>query len=168
MYQVKIKVCANQAVRFPGICTHCAHPAMELLPIKKRIGQITRVINVPLCHTCAHLLQRRSGAEEWYRRIGLFVTVGFSLFVVAIGLLVTPAQLAFVFRLCVALGIAMLGGTAILFIFHTLSHRAILPEKQAILNTAHIVTFTRRTTTFSFSNQAFHERFVSINNSLVI
>ncbi|MCP5098858.1 MAG: hypothetical protein GY943_25180 [Chloroflexi bacterium] len=168
MNQVKIKVRANQIVRFPGICVHCSQSATCSMPIKKRISRLSRLIDVPLCAACAKLLQRTSGEEERFAKIGKFVAIGVLLFVTAVSLLLTPAHLSFILRLISALFIGLLSGTAVYTLFHHLSNRATLPAKKAILNTAHITSFSWRTTTFAFTNETFTKRFKSINEPLLM
>jgi succinate dehydrogenase/fumarate reductase cytochrome b subunit len=114
------------------------------------------------------LLQRKSAEEERFEKIGKFVAIGMLLFGTAVTLLLTPAQLSFMTRLMGSLFIGLLSGTAVYALFHHLSNRATLPQKKAILNTAHITSFSWRTTTFAFTNETFTERFKSINKSLLM
>jgi len=168
MGRVKIQVRPKQTVRFPGICVHCARPATESMLLKKRTGRVTRLIDVPLCPACAHSLQRRSGEEERWFRIGLTASVVVGLLVLAFTLLLTPVAWGMGLRLLPALAMGVLGGTAVWLLTRVQQKRVRLPEKQAILDAARIETFSWRATIFEFRNQAFLERFKSINESLLM
>ena len=56
-------------------------------------------------------------------------------------------------------------GTAVWQLIRMQQKRVMLPDKQAILDAAQIETFSWRATTFEFRNQAFLERFKTINES---
>jgi len=165
MSHIKVKVRPNQTVRFPGICVHCTQPATESIQIKKRIGRATRLIKMPLCVSCAHTLKRRSADEDRWFKIGLLGSGVVGLLVLAIGLLFTPVSWGMGLRLLLAMGVSVLVGTAVYLLTHIQQKRVMLPEKQAILDAAHIETFSWRATTFEFRNQAFLERFKTINES---
>ena len=81
--QVKVKVKAGQVVRFPGVCVHCASPAAEGMPVRKRIGRLTRLVDVPVCAACAQTLRRLSGEEERLQKIG-YVVMGLAFVLAAV------------------------------------------------------------------------------------
>jgi hypothetical protein len=138
------------------------------MPIQKRIGRTTRIIDVPLCTSCAQAIARKSGEEERLQKIGMLVETAVFLITTAIILIVTPAGLSFILRLLIALLIS--GGLTfgVIIFFRRAIRNAALPEKKAILQAAQIETFSWRATTFSFANDAFTERFVDINESLLM
>jgi hypothetical protein len=168
MSQIKIKVRPKQTVRFPGICVRCARPAAEMMPLRKRLGRITRTIDVPLCRDCHHELNRQSGDEERLGKISRLAAG--AVFVAAAGLvlLLSPAEIALSLRLLVALGLGVLLAQSTLLLFQRAQQRAALPEKQAIRQSAQIVTFSWRATTFEFINPTFAERFEAMNESLLM
>ena len=168
MSHIKVKVRPKQTVRFPGICVHCTQPATESMQVKKRMGRVTRLIKIPLCAACADTLQRRSGDEDRWFKIGLLASGVVGLLVLAFALLFTPVAWGMGLRYLLALGVSVLVGTAVWLLTRIQQKRVMLPEKQAILDAAHIATFSWRTTTFEFRNQAFLERFKTINESLLM
>ena len=165
MSHIKVKVRPKQTIRFPGICVHCTQPATESMQLKKRMGRATRLIQVPLCEPCAHTLQRRSADEERWQKIGLLISGTVGLLILAIGLLFTPVAWGMGLRLLLAFGVSAVVVTAVIALTRIQQKRVMLPEKQAILNAAHIETFSWRATTFEFHNQTFLERFKTINES---
>lgn len=168
MNQIKVKVRPEQDLQFPGLCVHCGNPAPASMPIHRRIGRTTRTIDVPLCTSCAQTITRRSGEEERLQKIGMLVGTAVFLITTAILLIATPAGLGFILRLLIAL---LIGGTltfGVAAFFRRAISNAALPEKKAILQAAQIETFSWRATTFSFANDAFTERFVDINESLLM
>lgn len=165
MSQIKIKVRPNKPVRFPGICVRCAQPAAGRMEVKKRMGRATRLIDVPLCSQCTGELRRTSGEEERLQKIGRLVCGLLFLLVFALGLLLTAAELGFILRLLIALSAAALVTTAVYLWFRRAQFRAARPEKKAIRESAGIVTFSWRATTFEFANETFRERFKALNES---
>jgi len=165
---VKLKVRAEQAVRFPGLCVHCAQPATEWMGLKKRIGRIARSIDVPLCHDCRQQLGRMSGEEERLQKLGRLLALLALLLTTAVLLLLTPAAMAFILRLLIGL----LGGLSAAELVFTLVRRAqrqaALPVKKEIRNSACIADFTWRATTFEFTNETFAEHFRAINEPLLM
>jgi hypothetical protein len=168
MSHIKVKVRPKQTVRFPGICVHCTQPATESMQLKKRMGRATRLIQVPLCEPSAHTLKRRSADEERWQKIGLLVSGVVGLLILAMGLLFTPVAWGMGLRLLLAVGMSAVVVTAVITLTRLQQKRVMLPEKQAILKAAHIETFSWRATTFNFHNQAFLERFKTINKSLLM
>jgi len=168
MSQIKIKVRPRSAVRFPGICVHCAQPAAGWMEVRKRIGRVTRLIEVPLCNRCASELRRQSGEEERLQKIGRLVGSALFLLALALILLLTPARLGFTLRLLIALSTATVLTTAVYLWFRRARFQAARPEKKAIRNSAGITTFSWRATTFEFNNETFAERFRDLNETLLM
>lgn len=168
MNEVKIKVRPLHAVRFPGICVHCAEPAAGWMEVRKRIGRATRLIDVPLCSRCAGELGRQSGEEERLQKISRLVCAALFLLALAFSLLLTPAGLGFMLRLLIALLAATLLTAAVFLWFRRARFRAALPEKKAIRGSAGITNFSWRATTFYFSNESFAERFRDLNEALLM
>lgn len=168
MTQLKIKVRPQQTVCFPGICVNCAQPAVDKMLLRKRLGRITRTIEVPLCRDCHRELTRQSADEERLEKIGRLVAG--VVFVLAAGfvLLLTPGEMALLLRLLAALALGGVLGQLTLVLFQRAQQNAALPEKQAIRGSARIVTFSWRATTFDFVNQTFAERFETMNESLLM
>ncbi len=167
-YPVKIKVRPNHAIQFPALCVHCAQPGTEKLELRKRIGRVTRWVDVPLCAQCAQIVQKRSGDEERWQKIGWLVTAVITLLLLAIGLLLTPAGLSFGIRLLLVLVVAGLAGWVVLRLFHRVVDQAARPEKKAVLTSATIQTFSWRATTFTFTNETFVERLKYLNHHLLM
>lgn len=168
MAQVKIKVRPQEIVEFPGICVHCGQPAPHAMTIRKRLSRVTRLINVPVCADCAAQLRRRSMEEE--RLTQLKYLVGGAAFLVTLFavFIILPPGLATAVRLLA--GVAM-GGvvTAVIFaIFRRQIRQVYLPQKKAVLQSARIENFSWRATTFAFENEEFAQRFVAINESLLM
>ena len=168
MNQVKIKVRPQETVQFPGLCVHCGQPAPVAMPIRKRIGRTTRLIDVPLCLDCAQELRRQSADEERLQKIGRLVSAALFLLTLAVAILLTPASLAFLLRLLTGLLVAGAVTAVSLHFFRRATANAALPEKKAIRQSAQIATFSWRATTFNFENETFAERFKEINESLLM
>jgi hypothetical protein len=165
---IKIKVRPKQTILFPGVCVHCAQPAAEKMPLRKRLGRITRTVDAPLCRDCCRELNRQSGDEERLGKIGRLAAGMVFVTAVAPTLLLIPAEIALLLRLLVALAAGMMLGQLALLLFQRAQQKAALPEKQAIRRSARIVTFSWRATTFEFANPTFAERFEAMNESLLM
>lgn len=137
------------------------------MSIHRRMGRVRRSIDVPLCAACARVLQRRSADEERLAKIGWLAAAVSGLFALAVGVLLTPAGMAFGLRLLLGLMVGGLAATAVLVLFRRLSARAALPEKQAIRAAARIDTFSWRTTTFAFENPEVAARFRALNETML-
>jgi hypothetical protein len=165
--QVKVKVKVGQVVRFPGVCVHCANPAGEGMTLRKRIGRLTRLVDVPVCVDCAQTLRRRSGEEERRQRIGYAATgLAFLLAAAVVYALLPP--LAVLLRGGAAVILGVLVASAVQAQLRGLALKAARPEKRMILESARLANFSWRATTFEFSNEAFVERFVDLNEQLVM
>lgn len=165
---IKIKVRPKQTILFPGICVNCGQPAAERMALRKRLGRITRTVDVPLCSDCRRELNRQSGDEERFSKIGRLAAGGVFVVAAVLTLLLTPAGIALLLRLLVALAAGMMLGQLTLLLFRRAQQKAALPEKQAIRRSARIVTFSWRATTFEFVNPTFAERFETMNESLLM
>ena len=168
MAQIKIKVRPKQVVRFPSICVNCTQPAAETMPLRKRSGRITRMVDVPLCRDCRRELTRQSADEERLGKIGRLAAGAIFVVAAALVLLLTPGEIALLLRLLVALALGLVLGQLTLLLFQRAQQNAALPEKQAIRQSAGIIGFSWRATTFEFVNQAFAERFEAMNESLLM
>ena len=168
MSQVKIKARPNRSVRFPGICVHCAQPAADWMGVRKRVGRVTRLIDVPLCRRCASELGRQSGEEERLQKVGRLVCGVLFLLALALILFLTPARLGFMLRLLIALLTASVLTTTVYLWYRRSYFQAARPEKKAIRNSASIANFSWRATTFEFSNETFAERFRDLNEALLM
>lgn len=168
MNRVKIKVRPRNTVRFPGICVHCAEPAAGWMEVRKRIGRITRLIEVPLCSRCAGELRRQSGEEERLQKLGRLACVVLFLLALALLLLLMPARLALLLRLLTALLTATVLATVVYLWFRRARFQAARPEKKAIRNSASISNFSWRATTFEFNNETFAKRFRDLNETLLM
>ena len=161
--QVKIKVRPQQTVPFPGICVHCSQPAPQTMTVRRRIGRITRTVQVPLCQRCATELTRQSADEERLTKISWLVAAVLFLLGLGVTLLLTPPTLTFGLRLLIAVLIGAGLVTAVLWSFRKPIRNAALPEKQAIRQSVAIDTFSWRATTFAFENALFADRFTELN-----
>jgi hypothetical protein len=164
--QIKIKVRPNETVRFPGSCVNCSRPAGKSMELRQRDGRTVRQIEVPLCSRCAGDLKRESGEEERLRKLSrlamivtgvLFALLLFFLFPAALGL-----------RLILALIGGVSAAALVWWLFQDIIKKAALPEKKAIWESARIDAFSWRTATFVFSNESFVERFVELNEPLLV
>ena len=168
MSQVKIKVRPKQTVKFPGICVHCGQTATEMMEVRKRQSRISRRIEVPVCMECASQLEKKSMEEERFGKLK-FVISGVALVIVLLAFyLLQPPSLPGSLRWLMAFGGALLV-TAVIYTF--IQHKiqeTYLPEKKAVLNAARIAAFSWRATTFEFENDTFSERFVEINEPLLM
>ena len=164
-HQVKVKVRPNQPVHFPPLCVHCAQPAAAEMGLRRRIGRVTRLVDVPVCHDCHYELRRRSAEEERLQKIGWLVSVVLFLLVEAIALLLTPAGLGLGLRLLLAALVGLIPASLVFWLFRRASARAELPSKQAIRQSAAIANFSWRATTFEFDNENFAEQFRAMNEA---
>jgi len=164
---ITLHVQPQDAVRFPGICVHCARPAPASMALAARRGQTVREIKVPLCAECAAALARESGDEERLRKIGRLLAGVAGLALLMLILLLTPARMALWARLLIGLPPALAAAALIFWLARPAIERAALPEKQAIRQAAQIANFDWETTTFIFANETFAERFQALNQERV-
>jgi hypothetical protein len=164
-YQIKIKARPNQPVHFPPFCVHCAQPAAARMGLRRRIGRITRMIDVPLCKECHYELRRRSADEERLQKSGWLVSGVLFLLAVAFTLVFIPVEFGFALRLLLAALAALLLAGAVFWLFWRASLRAELASKQAVRQSADIVNFSWRATTFEFDNENFADQFRALNQA---
>lgn len=160
---VKVKAQPGHILRFPEICVNCSRPASERMPIRKRRGQITRLIDVPICSNCFRELRLKSGEEERWQRLGLLITVGIGIILFITGVLVIPGLVPFWARLIAALIVATLAAVGIQSLFKKKSLAAARSQKKAVLDSVRMVYFSWRATTFEFENDTFAEWFKKLN-----
>lgn len=165
---IKIKIRPGQVARFPGICVHCSQTAVERLPLKKRIGRITRLIDLPVCAACTQELNRISGEEERLQKIGRLSSLMGLILLFILLLVLLPAGLALTLRLMLATTIAIAAAAVIHIYFKRAVGNAARPEKQAIRSAARMITFSWRATTFEFTNDSFAQQFADMNRSLLM
>ena len=135
------------------------------MTLRQRYGRITRLIDVPICNSCAGELNRLSADEERLQKLRWLLSGVLLLLGLAVALLLTPAELSFGLRLLIAI---LVGGglaTAVWWGFRHPIANAALPEKQAIRESVAIDAFSWRATTFAFQNAHFAERFTNLNES---
>jgi hypothetical protein len=164
MTRVKVKVRPGQTVRFPGVCANCLRPAGEQLRLRRRIGRLTREIDVPLCADCSEIVRRRSGEEERLERLGRAAAAAAGLVVAVLLFLLIPGGLPGL-RLAAALIAGAAAGLVVLGFFARRREAAVLPEKQAVLGAAAVADFSWRATTFEFRSADFARRFRELNES---
>lgn len=166
--QIKIKVRPNDTVRFPGLCVNCGLPAGKSMELQQRDGRIVRQIAVPLCEQCAAYLERESGEEERLRKLSKLAMIVTGVLAAMLLFLLMPAALGLGLQLILALIGGVLVAALVRWIFQDFIKRAALPEKKAIWESARINSFSWRTATFEFSNESFVERFVELNEPLLV
>lgn len=150
-------------MQFPGICVHCSRPAGERLPLKKRRGRLTRLIDVPLCDQCAAALRRKSGEEERMGRLGRFVALLIGPLTWLLIYVLSPSGLSVVIRVMIAIVVAVIAARLVFAFFRRRSQAAAHPEKIAILDSARMTHFSWRAATFSFDNEEFARRVMQLN-----
>lgn len=166
--QVRLKIQPDQTVRFPNICVNCTRVATERTTLRKREGHRTRQIDVPLCETCAAELTRLSGDEERLQKIVRLLTGVAFMSLVLIVLLITPGSMLIWFRLLAAAVLGAVAAFVVYRLFRPLVSRAARPQKQTILAAACLDGFSWRSTTFSFANDTFAQRFRALNEELIL
>jgi protein-arginine kinase activator protein McsA len=165
--QLIIKIAPDETIRFPGVCTNCARPATESMKLAKRTGRTTRQVDVPLCEQCAAQLNKRSAAEERMQKLSRLLTISAGVLVFFAALLLLSGTVLWL-RLPFALLLAATAAAAVTWLFRTAIGNAALPEKKAVLESAQLQAFSWRTATFKFSNDTFVERFMELNESLLL
>lgn len=86
----------------------------------------------------------------------------------AVTLLLTPAGVPLILRLLIALLVSLAVTQVVLLLFRRSGYKAALPEKKEIYDSAHIVDFSWRATTFEFANETFTEHFRRLNKPLLM
>ena len=128
--QIKLKVQVGQTVRFPDQCVYDLAPAVGFMPVRHRLGQRTRLIDVPVCALCQAELKRLSAAEQQQRRLGLLVAVVSGLVAAGTTWLLLPLLFIWL-KLVVTLSIGGAVGAAILSWFRRRLPEAARPEKKS-------------------------------------
>lgn len=162
-HSIKVKAQPGHTLRFPEICVHCSRPASDRMPIKKRRGGNTRLIEVPICSDCARELQLKSGEEERWQRLGLIAMTGLGFINFIICALVLNNLLPFWLSLIIALVVPTLAAIGLRDLFRRKSLAEARPQKKAILKSARMVYFSWRATTFEFENETFAQWFEELN-----
>jgi hypothetical protein len=165
---VKVKIRPGQNLRFPAVCVSCARPASERMKLRKQSGRTVRLIDVPVCAQCAQELTRQSMEEERWQRISLAAAAAVGLLGLALLLVIKPDDLALMVWFLFSLPTALLLAAGVYGLLDRKRRTAARPEKKAILGAAQIVDFSWRATVFDFDNDAFAERFVLLNESVLI
>jgi hypothetical protein len=165
--QLIIKIAPNETIRFPTLCTNCANSAVESMELVKRSGRTRRLIDVPICEQCAAQLLKKSAAEERLQKQSWLFAIIAGVIILFAALLLLPGAI-FWLRILFALLLAVAVAAIVLRLFRTPIANAALPEKKAVLDSARLQAFSWRTATFEFSNDTFAERFVELNEPLIL
>lgn len=160
---VRVRVRPGEELRFPAACVYCGQPAGPALPLRRRLGRVTREVDVPLCGDCQQEVRRLSGDEERRRKLGWLAAGLAFLFLFLLLFFLLPAGFPILLRLLLPLGIAALAAGAVYSAFRRNSQRYARPEKQAILAAARLEDFSWRTMTLAFADEAFARRFATLN-----
>ena len=160
---VKVKVRPGQHVQFPAECIHCNNSAAERLRLRKRIGRTTRLVDAPLCATCAAEIRRLSAEEERWQKLGWVLSTLAGVISLVILLLLIPAGLGLPLRILAALVGALVVAAVVFKLCRREGLRQARPEKRAILEAAQMTNFSWRATTFEFRNERFAEHFAAVN-----
>jgi hypothetical protein len=166
--RVKVEMRPGETARFPRCCVNCGKEATETIRLRKRRGRVTREIEAPLCADCRQELQRLSGDEERWVRMGWF----FGALAIFLGLiafmLLLPGWLAFVPRLLLSVFLAAGAGALVTLYVRRQSLDHARPEKLAVRNAAQLQDFSWRATTFEFENEAFARQFIELNREKLL
>lgn len=162
-----IKIAPDETMRFPALCTNCARPATESMNLAKRTGRTCRQVDVPLCEQCAEQLNKRSAAEERMQKLSRLLTIVAGVIVLFAALLLFSGTVLWL-RLLLALLLGAAAAAVVTWLFRVAIDRAALPEKKAVLESAQLQAFSWRTATFEFSNDTFVERFMELNEPLLL
>ena len=161
--RVKVKIRPSGTLLFPNTCAKCSLPAVERMTIRKRIGRLTRTIEVPLCVDCYRELQRESAEEERMRSFGRLGAIAGGLLLFIILIIVLPDGLSILWRILSGALISAALAALIYIYFDRRRRQGARPEKVAIRSSASMPEFSWRATTFEFKNDAFAERFEELN-----
>lgn len=165
---VRVKVRPGQPLRFPAQCVSCGVPAEPGLCLRRRIGRVTREVDVPLCAACQKEVQRLSFDEERWQKQG-WLAAGLGFILLLLGLLfLLPAGFPFVYRFLFALGAGGLAAMGIGALFRQRRLRHARPEKQAILAAAQLTDFSWRAMTLAFADETFARRFAELNELIQV
>lgn len=166
--RVKVEIQPGERVRFPNQCVSCGHPATSMLRLRKRRERMTRELEVPLCADCRHEVDRLSGDEERWLRIGwLFSAVAFVLALIVAQFLLL-GWLPFLPRLVLAILAAGGIGVVVFLAFGRRRLRHARPQKLAVLNAVRLQDFSWRATTLAFADEEAARRFVALNREKIM
>jgi hypothetical protein len=166
--QIKLQVQPGDTLRFPNVCVACGAAATDRLPLRKRRGRLTREIDLPLCSDCHRELQRLSGDEERWRRMGWAFAGVAMLFSFFLFFLFLFPQLPFTLRLLLALAPAAAIAGGVVAYFYRASREHARPEKKTILAAACLQDFSWRAATFTFGDPSFAAQVRSLNQESVM
>ncbi|GAB4151177.1 MAG: hypothetical protein Fur0021_14910 [Candidatus Promineifilaceae bacterium] len=162
--QIKLKAQVGQTIRFPGQCVYDLSPAVGFMTVRHRVGRRTRLIDVPVCQPCQAELRRLSAAEQRQQWLGLLAAAIGGLVAASVTWLALPLLLTWL-KGVIAAGIGCAVGAAILTWFRNRLSRAARPEKKAIRDALKITHFSWRAVTFEIANDAYADRFASLNKN---
>lgn len=165
--RMTLRVRPGETVRFPAQCVACGQPAQERLSLKKRRGQVTRRVDVPLCADCARQLARRSGQEERLLRLSWPAAAATAMVLALLVVLALPDG-SWWLRLPIAVGLGLAGGAFIRWALARRAAAAELPERRAVRQAAQIVDFTWRDMTLAFTSDEMAGRVRELNQELVV
>ena len=165
--QLIIKIAPNETIHFPALCTSCAKSAAESMELVKRNGGTRRLVDVPVCEQCAAQLHKKSAAEERLQKQSWLFAIITGVVTLFAALLLLPGAI-FWLRFLFAIFLAILAAAVVLRLFRTAITDAALPEKKAVLDSAQLQAFSWRTASFEFSNDIFIERFIELNEPLLL
>ncbi|MCP4429321.1 MAG: hypothetical protein GY803_32970 [Chloroflexi bacterium] len=138
------------------------------MALRKRIGRVTRQVDVPLCADCWRKINRESGEEERLGKMGWLAAGGTAVLALTVIFLLTPAEMSLSLRLLVGLALALVLAEFARQLFRRAQRKAMLPVKKAIRQSANLTNFSWRAAVFEFTNETFAERFKEINESLLM
>ena len=165
---VRVRVRPGEALRFPAACVSCGQPAGPALPLRRRLGRVTREVDVPLCDDCEREVRRLSADEERRQKLG-WLAAGLTFFLLFVLLFfLLPAGFPVALRLLLPLGIAALAAGAVYAAFRRSSLQYARPEKQAILAAVRLTGFSWRSMTLAFADEAYARRFADLNEPQLI
>jgi hypothetical protein len=165
---VRVKVRPGEELRFPATCVYCGQPAGPALPLRRRLGRVTREVDVPLCSDCQQEVRRLSGDEERRQKLAWLVAGLAFLFLFLLLFFLLPAEFPVVLRLALPLGIAGLAAGGVHTAFRRNSLQIARPEKQAILAAARLTGFSWRTMTLAFADETFARSFAALNETQLV
>lgn len=137
---------------------------MELV---KRNGRTRRQVAVPICRQCAAQLAKNSAAEERLRKQSWLFAAIMAFLILIAALLLLPGAI-FWLRFLTSFLLALAAAAVVLWFFRAPIANAALPEKKAVLDSARLQAFSWRTATFVFANDTFVERFIELNETLLL
>lgn len=155
-------------MRFPKRCVSCGKLATSTLRIRKRRDRRTRELEVPLCADCHREVDRLSGDEERWLRMGWFFAALASVLTLIVVLLLLPGGLPFISRLLLAILAAGGVGVVVAIAFRRRRLQHARPQKLAVLNAVQLQDFSWRATTLAFTNDETAQEFVELNREKIM